>query len=265
LAGFGITQDITVKKEAEEVLRRDKETFEKLVKEKTAELIEAHIELDRAKRLSDIGVLAATVAHELRNPLAAIGLAAYNIKRKANNPNFDKHLANIDRKVTESDQIINNLLFYSRLKPSQFETINILDILEESITLIEDGRHKKDISIIRNMDLLKDISLEADPHQIKEVFSNVLNNATDAVPPEKGEIRVIAEIDDEFITIRIEDNGPGISQDIIDKVFDPFFTTKARGTGLGLAVCRQIINMNGGDIGIKKGLTNGTSVFVRLA
>ncbi|MFA5117428.1 MAG: PAS domain-containing protein [Candidatus Omnitrophota bacterium] len=227
------------------------------------ELIEAKMELERAKRLSDIGVLASTVAHELRNPLAAIGMAAYNIKRKANNPNFDKHLANIDKKVAESNQIINNLLFYSRLRPPHFEQIGIFDILEESIESAE-AKNKKEIPVIRNTASFKGISVEADSHQMKEVFVNILNNAHEALPADSGEIKITSAIDDEYITISIEDNGPGIAQDIIDKIFDPFFTTKAKGTGLGLAVCRQIVVMHDGEISVKHGITKGTCIVVRL-
>jgi PAS domain S-box-containing protein len=260
---YTIFEDITERKQAEEVLKRDKETFEKLVEERTAELMKAHLELEKAKRLSDIGTLASMVAHELRNPLAAIGMASHNIRRKANNAQLDKHLASIDDKVAESDQIINNLLFYSRLKSPHFEGIDISDMLEECIESARD-KSKREISIISNMGSLRGVSIEADPVQIREVFINILNNAYDAVPVDKGEIKIDTEVDDKHITIFVEDNGPGISQDVIDKVFDPFFTTKAKGTGLGLSVCRQIVIMHDGEIGLRGGIGKGACIFVRL-
>jgi len=260
---IGLSVDITERKKAEEVLKRDRETLEQLVRERTAQLLQAHEQLDRARRLSDIGVLAATVAHELRNPLAAISMAVHNIKRKAGNPELDRHLANIDKKISESDQIINNLLFYSRLRPPQFERVKILDVLEESIESAED-KNKRDVSIIRNLDCLANVSIDADPFQMKELFVNVLNNAYDAAPERAGELRISSEIDNEHITISFEDNGPGIAPDLMDKVFDPFFTTKTKGVGLGLSVCRQIVGMHGGDIGVKDGATKGTCVVVRL-
>lgn len=262
LAGFGITQDITIRKQAEEILKRDKETFERLVQERSGELVEAQVELEKAKRLSDIGTLAATVAHELRNPLAAIGVTAHNIKRKANNPDIDNHIRTIDKKVAESDQIINNLLFYSRLKPPHYESINIFDIIEECVETAE--QQKKEATVIKNLDSIKGIMIEVDPLQIKEVFDNILNNAFDAIPAEKGQIKITAENEDEFIKVTIEDSGPGIVKDILDKIFEPFFTTKAKGTGLGLSVCRQIIDMHEGEIGVKSELGQGTSFTVRL-
>ena len=255
--------DITELKKAEEVLKRDKEAIERLVQEKTERLVDAQVELERAKRLSDVGMLASTVAHELRNPLAAINLAAHNIKRKANNPDLEKHLATIGKKVSESGQIINNLLFYSRLKPPHREPVDLFGVIEEALDMMEEGL-KKPVSVVRNFDVLKNLSIDADPVQIKEVFHNILNNAQDAVPDDGGRIRVTAENGGEFIRVAIEDNGPGMGKDVLEKVFDPFFTTKAKGTGLGLSVCKQIVAMHEGDIEIKSEPGRGSSVIVRL-
>jgi len=255
--------DLTERKKVEDILKRDKETFERLVQDRTRELVETQMELEKAKRLSDIGVLAATVAHELRNPLVAIGMAAHNIKRKANNPDIEKHIVNIDKKVAESDQIINNLLFYSRLKPPHYEKVNIFGLVEESIEALE-NKLKKTISIIRDIDLLKEISIDADPLQIKEVFNNILNNAYDAVLTDIGEIKIDAENENEFVKITVKDNGGGIKKESLEKVFDPFFTTKAKGTGLGLSVCRQIVDFHDGAIYIESEIGKGTTVTVSL-
>lgn len=228
-----------------------------------AEEAEKRKKADELKRLSDIGTLAATIAHELRNPLAAIGMAAHNIKRKSKNSDLDKHLSNIEKKIAESDQIIDNILFYSRIKPPRYENINIFDIIAESIVSVLESR-KKDISIIRNIDSLKDIPIEADPTQIEEVINNILNNACDAVPSVDGKVEIISACEDEFIEVAIKDNGQGIDKESVAKVFDPFFTTKAKGTGLGLSVCQQIINLHDGSIHIQSEPGKGTSVTVRL-
>lgn len=226
-------------------------------------LVVAQTELERAKRLSDIGMLAATVAHELRNPLAAISLAAHNIKRRTKDAGCDKHLASIEKKVGESDQIINNLLFYSRLRPPHRESIKIFDVICECAGSL--GMPGKNITaVIMEMDGIKNIKIEADPLQMQEIFHNILNNARDAVSSENGEIRIMAEDEGEFIKVAVEDNGSGMNKDILEKIFDPFFTTKAKGTGLGLPVCRQIINMHGGEIAVKSVPGQGTSVTVRL-
>jgi len=255
--------DITDRKRAEEFLKRDKEAIERIVRERTEELVEARVDLERSKRLSDVGMLATTVAHELRNPLASINLAAINIKRKANNPDLDKHLESIRKKVVESDQIIGNLLFYSRLRPPQYEKVDLFSLLGEALESMEDGRNKG-ISVVRNIDPIKDLSIEADPTQLKEVFHNILNNAHDSLPSEGGRIKVGAENEGEFIRVFVEDNGSGIEKKDLEKVFDPFFTTKSKGTGLGLSVCKQIVSMHEGDIGIKSEPDQGTTVIVRL-
>lgn len=233
----------------------------KTLQRQAKELLEAQIDLERAKRLSDIGVLAATVAHELRNPLARVGMAAHNIRSKAKNPDLEKHLVSIDRSVDESEQIINNLLYYSRLKPPHYERVNIFDVLQECAEGLE-NRSKKDITVTQEMEPINGLLIEADPIQIKEVFNNMLNNAYDAVPPGKGQIKIVAENRDKFVEVIIEDNGAGISEDILNKIFEPFFTTKAKGTGLGLPVCRQIINMHRGTIAVESELNKGTAFTI---
>ncbi|MBI4350728.1 MAG: PAS domain S-box protein [Elusimicrobia bacterium] len=246
----GIIHDVTARRKAEE------------------ELLGAQAELARAKRLSDIGTLAATVAHELRNPLATIGMAAVNIKRKAKNPELEKHLANIDKKVFESNQIINNLLFYSRLKPPHYERFYIHDIIEESLGFVAENLRKDyRIAVNREIDFLKGVAAEADPVQLKEVLNNLLNNAVDAVMQTGGaggKIEVSGARKNGFIAITVRDSGPGMDKTTLEHVFDPFFTTKAKGTGLGLSVCRQIMDFHGGAVELKSEPGKGTVATVLL-
>ena len=251
-------------KQAEDVLRRDNETFERLVKERTRDLLRAQLELERARRLSDIGTLAATVAHELRNPLAAIHMATYNIKRKAQNPLLEKHLLVIDKKVDESDQIINNLLFYSRIKKPQYERIDICAVINECVASCKNRYKDKKVSIDKKYNRLKSAFVEVDPIQIREVFNNILNNAYDAIESGKGKVTLEAESEDGFIKIYFKDSGSGIAQEDLKKIFDPFFTTKAKGTGLGLTVCAQIIKLHDGSMDITSKAGKGTIVSVKL-
>ncbi len=260
---YVLANDITERKLAEDVLKRDDESLRKLVSEQSHSLLSAQVELEQGKRLSDIGLLAANVSHELRNPLAAIRLALHNIRRKSTNSDIDKHLATIDKKIQESDQIINNLLLFSRLKPPSYESVNIFDIIEECSEALQRYTNKE-ITETKDMDSLKDIMIEADPTQLKEVFNNLLNNAFDALPAKNGLIKIIGENENEFVKVSIEDNGSGIADDILDKIFIPFFSMKAKGTGLGLPICRQIVNMHEGTIEVKSKIGQGTSVIVRL-
>jgi len=259
--------DITQIKKAQEVLERDKVVFEHLVKERTEELLKVRMELERTKRLSDIGQLAATVAHELRNPLAAIAIATANIQRKAKDSELsatlERHLQTIDKKITESDQIINNLLFYTRVRNPDFKNVEVYLTLEECINLAE---RKSDGNIVfrRQIEGIKNVLIEADVLQIQETFSNLLNNACDAIPYGKGMIEIMAEHDTDSLKVCIKDNGMGITKEDLERIFDPFFTTKAKGTGLGLTVCYQILRMHGGSIGFTSQPGQGTVVEMIL-
>jgi two-component system sporulation sensor kinase A len=221
------------------------------------------MKLEKSKRLSDVGMLAATVAHELRNPLATISMAAYGIKQEAASPGIIKHLATIEKKIKESDQIISNLLFYSRIKPPHYENVNIFDIIEESINFIQTHRERS-VEIVKDNDSLKDIVAMIDPLQIKEVFFNVLNNAYDAIVPNHGKIEISGKYEAKFIEIIIKDNGRGMNKETIAKIFEPFFTTKAKGTGLGLVVCQQIMRLHNGSISLESEVGRGTTVAVRF-
>ncbi|MGE5309026.1 MAG: PAS domain-containing protein [Deltaproteobacteria bacterium] len=256
--------DVTRLKQAEEIVRRDKEIVEKLVSQRTEELIEAHQELERSKRLSDIGQLAATVAHELRNPLAAIDMASVNIRRKANIPDLKRHLETIHKKVFESDQIINNLLFYSRLRSPHIESTNIYGLLTDSIRAAK-ARMPETVSVELDADPVKQTYAEVDPIQIKEVFVNIFNNAVDAVSHKPGgRITITARRPDGDIQITFNDNGVGMDKETLAKAMEPFYSTKAKGTGLGLSVSRQIVDLHHGQIKLGSEPGKGTMVTVCL-
>ncbi len=256
--------DITISKKAEEVLKRDRTTLEKLVRESSHELIEMQKELERSQRLYDIGALAATVAHELRNPLFGISLATAVIGTKTSDYMIGDQLQMIEKMLAESSQIIDNLLFYSKLRKPNLKALDLHSLLEECIDSVQTKHIEKGIHFSKRIDSLKGVPFMADPVQFKEVFINVLNNSLDAVSDEGGEIDVKAGVYRKSIRIYITDNGSEISNGDLKKVFDPFFSTKEKGTGLGLTVCAQIVKMHRGSISIKSGKGKGTSVIIAL-
>ncbi|MDD5060188.1 MAG: PAS domain S-box protein [Candidatus Omnitrophica bacterium] len=255
--------NVTLRKQAEEILKRDKETFEKLVDEKSRELMNVQLKLDHVKRLSDIGTLAATVAHELRNPLAAIKMAVYNAQRKAQNPILDKHFSNIGIKLHESENIIDNLLFYSKIKAPHTASINLFNIISTCINDAKSRFPEYQISIIRNDDVIKNLLVEADAVQMKEVFTNLLINSFDATGP-GGHIEIKAETAGGIVKIAVKDNGMGIEKADLENIFQPFFSTKAKGTGLGLTVAQQVVKLHDGSIYIESQQGKGTTVTVAL-
>jgi len=251
-------------KESEQALKQSHDELEQRVTERTVQLADAQKEVDRSKRLSDIGALSDTVAHELRNPLAAVKMAVYNIKRKAKNPVLEKHLNSIELKVDESEQIINNLLFYSRLKTPHYEKIKIYNIFNSCLDEAIARFSRVKVHVERHMEALKDLLVEADPLQIKEVFYNILNNAYDALADREGDITISAQTDGLSATVVVKDEGSGVHADDLARLFEPFFTTKSKGIGLGLAVSRQIVNLHGGSINIESEKGRGTTVTVSL-
>jgi PAS domain S-box-containing protein len=229
-------------------------------------LVNAEKELLESKRLSDIGTLAATVAHELRNPLAAIRIASFNIRRKYPEPSLKNHLDNIEKKVAESDRIINNLLFYSRLRMPSCETASLYDILEEVAGHAQCKFEKQLVLLKKQYQALQGRMMVLDPLQMKEVFSNILDNAYEALLRDSGsiEIEAVCREKEGAVAVMIRDNGVGIAPEHLEKISEPFFTTKSKGTGLGLTVCYQVVHLHDGTIAVESIPRQGTCFTVTL-
>lgn len=262
---LGISRDVTTLKKAEEVLKRDNVKLERLISQSSKKLLDAQKRIDRKERLAEIGTLSATVAHELRSPLAAIGVAAYNIRAKSRDPRLDNNLKNIEIKVLESDQIIKNLLSYSGIKAPIREHVRLSDILDESVELAQSRHPGQNIMMPRVFRCSHDIGLDADPVQLQEIFTNILNNSFEAIGKRAGKIKIDVSVSRRnTVEIRFSDNGPGMGPDKMRHLFEPFYSTKAAGTGLGLPVCKQMIELHGGAIDIKSKSGKGTIVVVSL-
>lgn len=228
----------------------------------------AKSELIEAKRLSDIGSLAATVAHELRNPLGVMKAAVYNLRRKSQNPALEKHIVNIEGKITESSKIIDNLLFYSRIKKPSYEKVDIIGILNECIATALDRFKDQKINVKKRYKEIEGLMIDADPFQMKEIFNNIMSNAFQSFECEceGGVVEIGGKQGDRgFIEVSIKDNGSGIAPEDIDRVFEPFFTRKTKGTGLGLSICRELVHLHKGDIQVASEKGKGTAVVVKLA
>ena len=243
-----IARDITERKRMEEELRAAQE------------------QLIRSERLAAIGQLAGGVGHELRNPLSAIKNAVYYIKGKVANselgqrePRIMEFLDIIEDEVNSSNKIINDLLEFSRVrKPSVLPT-RIEKIIEDALS---------HIAIPENIELIKKLDaglpeINVDPDQIKQVVVNIITNAVEAMP-EGGSLLIATRKKDKFLEVEVTDTGCGIPQESMDKIFDPLFTTKAKGIGLGLAVCKVIIDRHGGDIAVESKIGKGTTFNVKL-
>ena len=268
-----LKEEIAERKRTEAALQKNEAELaeyhshlEELVQKKTKELTTTMMELNQAKRLAGVGALAATIAHRLRTPLATIRMSAFNIKNKIDNALVSQHLENMDKKIVETDQIINNLILYaSHLKESAFKDTRFYDILNEAIESIKSDFSDREIKLITKFGIREDALIEADPFQLKELFSNILTNAYDALRGKNGNIEIKTEnIGIDEIGITIKDNGEGIAEDVMKRLFEPFFTTKVNGLGVGLNICAEITQMHKGKITVKSKAGKGTTVLITL-
>lgn len=207
----------------------------------------------QSEKLAAIGRMAAGIAHEFRNPLAAISGAAQVLHQELTDDPATQGLMNII--IRESDRLehtIREFLLFSRPANPDKSLFSFSGLIHESVELLRQaGTWKQHISFEPNIPLHLDCW--ADPDQIKQVFLNLLNNATNGIREKKGTIFIKAnETTDrakkDYTVIEITDTGPGIPEKIRNKIFEPFFTTRENGTGLGLAIVRQIIESHGGTI-----------------
>ena len=219
------------------------------------------------KKSSFVGVLSASVAHELRNPLSVIRTAVYNIKRKRKDASQDKHIANIEKKIFESEQIIVNLLSFSRIKMPVFKNVDVKVLLESCVLHTREKYVNCDVCVDFECSKKNATVLNADPVHMTELFSNILDNCFQAFNGEKGRISVSLEFDsseDAVCIIKFKDNGKGISKEELLKIFNPFYTNKPKGAGLGLSICSQLVDLHDGKIDIKSKPGKGTKVTVFL-
>lgn len=245
------TADITYRHKAEKVLKDYQENLKQAVEIKTQQLEKAYQQLQESKRLSDIGSLSATLAHELRNPLAAIKLVLCALQQEKNPDNLEEHAEAINQKITECDAIIKNFLSYAKIKKPQYEKIKFFDVFSEVIQFMSKKYAGKKVELELIFQCEEGLIIEADPFQIKELLYNIADNAYQALPEEKARIVVKGEIgpSNECLIINFQNNGAErCKQENLSHLFDPFFSTKARGIGLGLTVCKQIATLHKGNI-----------------
>jgi len=222
-------------------------------------------DLKQAARLADIGALAASVAHELRAPLHVVRMAVYNFKNKHKEFIEDKYLGSIEKKVDDSDRIINDLLSYSRIKMPSYGSCAILNLLDECVDNLEDQFQNSGITIEKDYQIKHDFVIEADSGLIQQVIINVLSNAYQAMEGRNGQIKLTMQKQGhEYLQISIKDSGVGIDPEDLEKIFRPFFTTKAKGTGLGLPICNEIINLHHGRLDIQSIKGEGTTANIIL-
>lgn len=228
-----------------------------------------HHQLVQAEKLAALGQTISGVAHELNNPLATILSWA---ERLAESPADDKSRRGLDVILKESERaarIVRNLLTFARKRQSTRMLVDINDIVRETLALRAYEQRVSNISVTQTLGAGVP-QVFADGHQVKQILLNLVINAEQAMIGARGRgqltVRTWHDADRESVVLEVNDDGPGIADDLQARIFDPFFTTKevGKGTGLGLSVAYAIVQEHGGRLWLSSEPGAGASFFVEL-
>ena len=227
-------------------------------------LKDAQSALVQSEKMSAFGQLGAGIAHEVKNPLAGILGYTQLSKRKVDEDSpLHKNLEIIEKETKRCKEIIDNLMKFARQETVEFEATDVNKVAEDAIAIVNHQLTLSDVKIEK--ELSPDLPfIKGNANQVQQVLMNFMINAQQAMEGEPGTVGIsTALLDSGRIEIKVEDNGPGMSEEVRNKIFEPFFTTKptGKGTGLGLAVSFGIIKDHNGEIEVKSDLGKG-SLFV---
>jgi len=248
--------------------------LETKVRERTDQLEMAHRKLIQADRLASLGQLAASVAHEINNPISGVLNLSMLMQRLIKEsgipadrlPEFRKYLAQVAAETSRAGRIVSDLLAFSRRSKPAASEADLNKIVDTTLSLVD---HK--LKLI-NIEIEKELApglltLVCDAPQIQQVVINLVLNASESMTGKpKGKVTVRTRRVAEGVMLEVQDNGEGIPRENLSKIFDPFFTTKeeGKGVGLGLAVVYGIVKSHGGDVEVNSTLKVGTVFRVTL-
>ena len=229
-------------------------------------------------RLAALGEMAAAIAHEVKNPLAGIEVLAGVLKRQLpESEDAQSILRDIIKEAQMANAIVVEVLDFVRPIRLQVERISVADVCRDAISMAESHVPRRDVQVV--VALPEDLApIQGDPHQLRQLFTNLLTNAFEAMGG-RGRVVIHATelpVEEEpiaqgadssavpMIQIEVTDDGPGMPADVMERIFSPFFTTKPQGSGLGLAIVRKIVDAHDGRIDVSARAEGGTRFGVTL-
>ena len=222
-------------------------------------------QLLQSEKMSAVGQLIAGVAHELNNPLTAILGYAQLLEGEGLNERAQDYVSKMFKQAQRTHRVVQNLLSFARQRTPERSEVDVRKVLEETLTLRDYDLKVNHICVEKELGP-EPAMVVADPHQIEQVFLNIINNAVDAIleTGRAGKLRIRVFCESSFVTAQFADDGPGIKDP--KRIFDPFYTTKnvGKGTGLGLSICYGIVKEHGGDITAHNAYEGGAVIEVRL-
>lgn len=235
------------------------------------ELASADAQLQRSKRLSALGEMAAGIAHEVRNPLAAIQLYAAMIEQDlaAAGTKFSEPLRcvrEIASAVRGLDGIVGDVLSFAREVKPKPVMLPVAEVFERVIASHRPAIQAAGVKVKHPGPDEECIYVYADPDMLHRALLNLVRNAVDAMAQTDGprKLKLGAREDEDVLTISVSDTGPGVDHETVDRLFNPFFTTRATGTGLGLAIVHRIIDAHGGTVAVTDNTDAGRGAAFQL-
>ncbi len=222
--------------------------------------------LQSAEKLASVGKLAAGVAHEIRNPLTAMKMWLFSIRESvAGSPDLERKVRVVSEEVVRLETIVRSFLEFSRPPTTKLRAMDVTDIVGHTLELLSPRFREGKIRVVRKTAAGLPPAL-VDPEQLKQVFINLLGNSAEVLG-EGGEIHVATTAERDLtgrpmVVVRIQDTGPGMSEDVQARVFEPFFSTKEDGTGLGLCIAAQIMARHEGLLLLESSSSQGTTFAV---
>ncbi|HUG69552.1 MAG TPA: ATP-binding protein [Pirellulaceae bacterium] len=235
------------------------------VTETRSDLEKSRSQLAQAEKLAAVGKLAASVAHEIRNPLTSMKMWLYSLRRAVGqNPDLQEKISIVSDETVRLESIVRQFLEFSRPPQLNVSRHPISELLDKTLELLKYRLGEHNVHVVRKDEPALPEVL-ADAEQLKQVLMNLITNAIEAME-DGGELRISVEQETRnghpILAVRIADSGPGMSTELQERAFEPFFTTKSEGTGLGLCIAASIMARHGGALTLESSNTGGAECIV---